>query len=73
MEVTMKKRRSMIPVLTGVFALFLVSNATLTAKAESSSAIRLDQTPVYAKQYIDKEYPYAKDQLKLVDYQVTPP
>lgn len=68
----MKKRRNTSLVLASLFTLLLASNVVLAANTESSE-IRLDQVQVqvqeYATQYIEKEHPFAKDQLVFVDYQ----
>ncbi|MEC0264727.1 YcdB/YcdC domain-containing protein [Paenibacillus anseongense] len=68
----MKKRRNTCFVLASLFTLLLASNVVLAANAETSE-VRLDQVQIqvqeYATQYIEKEYPFAKDQLMFVDYQ----
>ncbi|NQX65969.1 hypothetical protein HQN90_07500 [Paenibacillus alba] len=64
----MKKRRNTSLVLAGLFTLLLASNVALAEKVESSE-VRLDQVQEYATQYIENEYPFAKDQFVLVDYQ----
>ncbi|OPH56952.1 hypothetical protein BC351_26430 [Paenibacillus ferrarius] len=64
----MKKRRSTSLVLASLCTLLVASNVVLAAQAESSE-VRLDQVQEYATQYIEKEYPFAKEQFLLVDYQ----